>query len=155
MGSRSSTASKQSSASGGWAEIDDDSDEEGDGKGEGERRWHEQVLNGCVNDLAPDGVGFRALSPGEMAAETKQETLNQNMGQDENEANGSSKGYSKKEVESPTQVHEEPESMVQPGAEDDEDLKMRIPGSFDLMGPPDAQGQGATWADLLRQLTIT
>jgi hypothetical protein len=155
MGSRSSTASKHGSASGGWAGIDDDSDEEDDGKGEGERRCHRPGLNKCVNDLVPDGVGFRARSSGEVAAETKQETLKQPMRQDQNEGEANRKSkVEEEEVESPTQIHEEPESMVQPGAADDEDLKTRIPGSFDIIGPPEVQGQGATWGNMLRQLTI-
>ena len=56
----------------------------------------------------------------------------------------------KEEVESPVQV-EEPESILQPGEDDDEVLSM--PGSFDLSGPLRAQGPGATWRDLLRRFT--
>jgi calcium/calmodulin-dependent protein kinase I len=150
-GSRSSTASKQSSASGGWA----DSDEEDDEKGDSGRKGHDPGSNEYVNVVVPDEVGLRVCSPGEMGADTKQETLKQTRPRDlnEDEATGKSRADSKEEeVESPTQVHDEPESMIQ---SDDEDLNMRIPGSFDLIGPQEVQGQGATWGDMLRRLTIT
>ncbi|KAJ6551840.1 kinase-like domain-containing protein [Mycena capillaripes] len=45
---------------------------------------------------------------------------------------------------------DEPQSTAAKGAEEEEEL--RIPGSFDLSGPP-AEGE-SSWADMLRKMTI-
>ncbi|RDB29938.1 Calcium/calmodulin-dependent protein kinase [Hypsizygus marmoreus] len=56
------------------------------------------------------------------------------------------------------EIHEEPESMFTPGEEEDREEELRIPGSFDLAGPPQHHhhhGPTTSWADMLRKMHLT
>jgi hypothetical protein len=123
------------------AGVDDDSDEDGQGEGELQvaRTNHIPASNDHVKAIAPEGEAGRrlqAVKPDYVAKVEHTAFSEVDLG--------------KEEVESPIQV-DDPKSILQPGEGDDGVLKM--PGSFDLSGPPGAQGLDATWSDLLRRLT--
>jgi calcium/calmodulin-dependent protein kinase I len=150
------------------AGIDDDSDEEDKGKDGGQSQGFRQDpgSNDYVNVIGPEGEQEmqKPTQAPDVAKDTNSERKLETAKQEKRSplvdeaspppypSNGRLTTNSKEElVESPTQV-DEPESMLQPGEEDnDEDLK--IPGSFDLSGPSQVRGPGATWGDLFRRLT--
>ncbi|KAJ7620963.1 kinase-like domain-containing protein [Roridomyces roridus] len=49
----------------------------------------------------------------------------------------------------------EPESLLPPGSQNEDDDDLQMPGSFDLSGPPTAMGGALSgWGEMLRKMTI-
>ena len=137
------------------AGADDDSDEDGQGEGglQAARTNHDLGSNDHVKTIVPEGEGRQLHNPVsgcEVVKDNDEALKPDNAAKAESTVQIFEMDSGKEEVESPIQV-DESESRFQPGEGDDEALK--IPGSFDLSGPPRAQGLGATWSDLLRRLT--
>ena len=164
------------------AGIEDDDEEEEEeevarGRAGGERVRDNDNLgsNDYVNVTGPEGENEEeeeevrrpslGTGPGSMEGqnlESKQGASKQAMRQGlqrEDEAvprSSKANGTPKKEevlMESPVQIHNEPESILQPSEEDD-DEDLRIPGSFDLSGPPQTRGPGETWGEMFRRLSM-
>jgi hypothetical protein len=126
----------------------DDSDEEDrrEDRVQAAQAEHDSGSNDHVKVIGPEVVKDKhEMLKQDHAAKAEATPLPREMSKKKSEMSSE-----KEEVESPIQV-DEPESTLQPGEEDDEVLK--IPGSFDLSGPLQAQRPGATWIDLLRRLT--
>lgn len=68
------------------------------------------------------------------------------------DADKAKRGGEKGQDEAGETLHDEPESILDP---DEEEEELRIPGSFDLSGPPQNRGNAKSWGDMLRNLRIS
>ncbi|KAF5371388.1 hypothetical protein D9615_009696 [Tricholomella constricta] len=156
--SRTNSSASKTSGSGGWKDSDDSDDEiavpQARLLGNVDPGSNERVLVTTPEEVEETKEAEMLSIPGqarELVRENqKHPVLHDRPPTPLSNANGKKKQEEPMSPEPDTQVYEEPESMAH-----DEDAELRIPGSFDLDGPPQKHGVGVTWGDMLRKLRIT
>ncbi|KAF8217996.1 kinase-like domain-containing protein [Mycena galopus ATCC 62051] len=126
---RKASSSSASASSGGWAGISDDDDDDDERPGGGAE------TSPSLNSPAPgENANVQVTPPPNSNAQPQPPPLER---KDE-------------------ELVEEPESDLksEPGkAAEEEDVELRIPGSFDLSGPAQA-GDETSWGDMLRKMHL-
>ena len=135
--------------------LEDDSDEEDTGSTASRSRLGlGSGLNDHVRVIPPEGDQEEVLACGDHQAAIKPEVRRGDEAPPQALPGGmNGKARVGGEIMGSAVQVEEPESMFQPGEEDEDATDPRVPGSFDLTAPNPAHGPGVTWGDLFRRLT--
>lgn len=165
MASRASTASKASGSSGGWGAGIDDSDSDGVAPA----RDPDPGSNEHVTVEAPDTgpVGTTLEVPGKEHVLVREHEAHpplharvptpiaedRGRGGAGADTGTTTRGEEKGRDDAQGALHDEPESMQDSGEEENDERELRMPGSFDLSGPP--QSNSGSWGDMLRSLRIS